>query len=49
MISSVAGIKPLPGQANYAASKFGLVGLTQTAAKELGEYDIRVNSIHPTE
>lgn len=47
VISSVAGIKPLPGQANYAASKFGLVGLTQTAAKELGEYGIRVNSVHP--
>ncbi|MEV0945782.1 mycofactocin-coupled SDR family oxidoreductase [Rhodococcus sp. NPDC049939] len=47
VISSVAGIKPIPGQANYAASKFGLVGLTQAAAKELGEYGIRVNSIHP--
>ncbi|MFD4366063.1 mycofactocin-coupled SDR family oxidoreductase [Rhodococcus sp. NPDC058521] len=47
VVSSVAGIKPLPGQSNYAASKFGLVGLTQAAAKELGEYKIRVNSIHP--
>lgn len=47
VVSSVAGIKPLPGQANYAASKFGLVGLTQAAAKELGEFKIRVNSIHP--
>ncbi|NLE80922.1 MAG: mycofactocin-coupled SDR family oxidoreductase [Rhodococcus sp.] len=47
VVSSVAGIKALPGQANYAASKFGLVGLTQVAAKELGEYKIRVNSIHP--
>ncbi|WP_238772528.1 mycofactocin-coupled SDR family oxidoreductase [Prescottella equi] len=47
VVSSVAGIKALPGQAHYAASKFGLVGLTQAAAKELGEYKIRVNSIHP--
>lgn len=47
VVSSVAGVKALPGQANYAASKFGLVGLTQAAAKELGEYRIRVNSIHP--
>ncbi|QNG19698.1 mycofactocin-coupled SDR family oxidoreductase [Rhodococcus triatomae] len=47
VVSSVAGMKALPGQANYAASKFGLVGLTQAAAKELGEFRIRVNSIHP--
>ena len=47
VVSSVAGLKALPGQAHYAASKFGLVGLTQAAAKELGEYKIRVNSIHP--
>ncbi|MGF7119739.1 mycofactocin-coupled SDR family oxidoreductase [Rhodococcus sp. TAF43] len=47
VVSSVAGMKALPGQAHYAASKFGLVGLTQAAAKELGEYRIRVNSIHP--
>ncbi|EME62493.1 mycofactocin-coupled SDR family oxidoreductase [Rhodococcus sp. CSLK01-03] len=47
VVSSVAGLKAMPGQANYAAAKFGLVGLTQTAAKELGEYRIRVNSIHP--
>lgn len=37
----------MPGQVNYAAAKFGLVGITQTAAKELGEFNIRVNSIHP--
>ena len=46
-ISSVAGIKSLPGQAHYCAAKHGVVGLTKTAAIELGEYGIRVNSIHP--
>lgn len=46
-VSSVAGIKSLPGQAHYSAAKHGVVGLTKTAAVELGEYGIRVNSIHP--
>lgn len=47
LISSVAGIKSLPGQAHYAAAKHGVVGLTKSAAIELGEFGIRVNSIHP--
>ncbi|MGN5235906.1 MULTISPECIES: mycofactocin-coupled SDR family oxidoreductase [unclassified Rhodococcus (in: high G+C Gram-positive bacteria)] len=47
VVSSVAGLKAMPGQINYAAAKFGLVGITQAAAKELGEFNIRVNSIHP--
>lgn len=46
-ISSVAGIKSLPGQAHYSAAKHGVVGLTKTAAIELGPHEIRVNSIHP--
>ncbi len=46
-ISSVAGIKSLPAQAHYSSAKHGVVGLTKTAAIELGEYGIRVNSIHP--
>jgi SDR family mycofactocin-dependent oxidoreductase len=46
-VSSVAGIKSLPGQAHYSAAKHGVVGLTKTAAIELGEYGVRVNSIHP--
>ena len=45
-ISSVSGSKSLPGQAHYSAAKHGAVGLTKTAAIELGEYGIRVNSIH---
>jgi NAD(P)-dependent dehydrogenase (short-subunit alcohol dehydrogenase family) len=48
-ISSVAGIKALPTQAPYSAAKHGVVGLTKSAAIELVEYDIRVNSIHPWE
>ncbi|MEU5842592.1 mycofactocin-coupled SDR family oxidoreductase [Rhodococcus sp. NPDC047139] len=47
VVSSVAGLKAMPGQINYAAAKFGLVGITQAAAKELGPHRIRVNSIHP--
>ena len=47
IMSSIAGKKALPGQAHYAAAKHGLVGLTQAAAVELGEYKIRVNSVHP--
>lgn len=46
-VSSVAGIKALPGQAHYSAAKHGVVGLTKSAAIELGEYGIRVNSVHP--
>ena len=43
----MAGIKSLPGQAHYSAAKHGVVGLTKSAAIELGEYGIRVNSVHP--
>jgi SDR family mycofactocin-dependent oxidoreductase len=46
-ISSVAGLKALPGQAHYSAAKHGIVGLVNAAAKELGPYQIRVNSVHP--
>lgn len=47
IISSVAGIKALPGLAHYSASKHGLVGLMKAAAIELAPYRIRVNTIHP--
>jgi SDR family mycofactocin-dependent oxidoreductase len=46
-ISSVAGIKALPGQAHYTAAKHGLVGLVKAAAIELGPFGVRVNSVHP--
>ncbi|WP_322753248.1 mycofactocin-coupled SDR family oxidoreductase [Frankia sp. Cas3] len=46
-VSSVAGIKSLPAQAHYSAAKHGVVGLTKAAAIELGEFRIRVNSVHP--
>jgi 3-oxoacyl-[acyl-carrier protein] reductase len=46
-ISSVVGLTGNPGQANYAASKAGLHGLTKSAAKELAGRGIRCNCIAP--
>jgi 3alpha(or 20beta)-hydroxysteroid dehydrogenase len=46
-ISSGAGLRATPGAFAYSASKWAVTGMTQTAAVELGEYGIRVNSIHP--
>jgi SDR family mycofactocin-dependent oxidoreductase len=46
-ISSAAGVKAVPGCGHYCASKFGVVGLTNSLAIELGEFGIRVNSVHP--
>ena len=44
-ISSDAGRKGAIGQINYAAAKAGLLGMTMTAAREWGRYNIRTNSI----
>ena len=46
-ISSIAGVKGNAGQANYSSSKAGLIGLTLSAAKELGSRGITVNAIAP--
>ena len=46
-ISTVSGILGNAGQANYAASKAGVIGLTKTMARELGSRGITVNAIAP--
>ena len=46
-ITSVSGIAGNPGQANYAAAKAGIIGLTKTVAKELGSRGITCNAIAP--
>jgi 3alpha(or 20beta)-hydroxysteroid dehydrogenase len=46
-ISSVAGLQGTPGSFAYGASKWAVRGMTKSAARELGRWGIRVNSIHP--
>jgi 3-hydroxybutyrate dehydrogenase len=46
-ISSVAGISGVPKESPYAASKWGVIGLTETLAIEAGRFGIRVNCISP--
>lgn len=47
-VTSWSGLRGNPGQAAYAASKAGQIGLTLTAAKELGQFGIRVNAVSPS-
>ena len=46
-ISSINGMRGKFGQANYAASKAGIIGLTKSTARELGKYHITVNAVAP--
>jgi len=46
-ITSVVGLQGNPGQANYAASKAGLIGLTKSLARELGSRGITANAVAP--
>ena len=47
LVSSINGERGKFGQANYAASKAGLLGLARSAARELGAFGVRVNAIAP--
>jgi len=47
LVSSINGERGKFGQANYAASKAGLIGLARTAALELGHFGVRVNCVAP--
>jgi len=47
LVASINGERGKRGQANYAASKAGLIALAKTAARELGRFGIRVNAVSP--
>jgi NAD(P)-dependent dehydrogenase (short-subunit alcohol dehydrogenase family) len=47
LISSLGGIKGMPGSAGYSASKYGVIGLAKSLALELAKYKINVNIINP--
>jgi 3-oxoacyl-[acyl-carrier protein] reductase len=47
VLASYAGLQGGPGQAAYAASKAGLLGLVKTAAREWGPHNVRINAVCP--
>lgn len=47
-VTSPSGLIGSVGQSNYSAAKMGIVGLTKTWAKELGQYQVNVNAVSPT-
>jgi len=46
-VASINGMRGKPGQANYAASKGGVIAMTKAVAREMGRYDVTVNAIAP--
>jgi 3alpha(or 20beta)-hydroxysteroid dehydrogenase len=46
-ISSTAGLRGFPGFTSYGSSKWAVRGMTKSAARDLGQYGIRVNTVHP--
>ena len=46
-MSSVSGTVASPGQTNYAASKAGIIALTQSLSSEVARFDVQVNAVAP--